>query len=118
MELPISPPCSPPVPPPPLFFYKGSIDKSLLETNQVFVATAGGWSAAMAGRKTVKDSVRVRAWMEMTLLSDILHFDENVFERSAVRYFPSVGIEKPLLHNRMCGLTAVHPPQNHWYFWG
>lgn len=43
---------------PPLF--KGTTDKSLLETKQVCVAMAGDWSAAMAGRKTVKDSVRVR----------------------------------------------------------
>lgn len=33
---------------------------SLLETRQVCVAMAGDWSVAMAGRKTVKDSVRVR----------------------------------------------------------
>lgn len=45
----------------PLFFYKGTTDKSLLETNQVCVAMAGDWSVAMAGRKTVEDSVRVRA---------------------------------------------------------
>ena len=44
-----------------LFFHKGTTDKSLLETNQVCVAMAGDWSVAMAGRKTVKGSVRVRA---------------------------------------------------------
>lgn len=43
-----------------LFFYKGNTNKSLLETNQVCVAMAGDWSVAMAGRKTVEDSVRVR----------------------------------------------------------
>ena len=49
------------LPPAPLLFQEGTTDKSLLETNQVCVAMAGGWSVAMAGRKTVKDSVRVRA---------------------------------------------------------
>lgn len=49
------------LPPAPLFLYKGTINKSLLETNQVCVAMAGDWSVAMAGRKTVKDSVRVRS---------------------------------------------------------
>lgn len=49
--------------PPPLSFYEGTTDKSLLETKQVCVAMAGGWSAATAGRKTVKDSVRVR-WIQ------------------------------------------------------
>lgn len=44
----------------PLFFYKDITDKSLLETKRVCVAMAGSWSAAMAGRKTVKGSVRVR----------------------------------------------------------
>lgn len=40
--------------------YKGTIDKPLLETRWVCVAMAGDWSVAMAGRKTAKDSVRVR----------------------------------------------------------
>lgn len=42
------------------FFYKGSSDKLLLETNQVCVAMAGGWSVATAGRKIAEASVRVR----------------------------------------------------------
>lgn len=43
-----------------LLFRQGTIDKSLLETRQVCAATAGDWSAAMAGRGTAKASVRVR----------------------------------------------------------
>lgn len=46
--------------PPLLLFRQGTIDKSLLETRQVCVATAGDWSAAMAGRGTARASVRVR----------------------------------------------------------
>lgn len=44
----------------PSFTPKGTTDKLLLVTNQVCVAMAGGWSAAMAGRRTVKDNVKVR----------------------------------------------------------
>lgn len=37
----------------------GTTGKFLLAANQVCVATDGDWSVAMAGRKTVKDSVKL-----------------------------------------------------------
>lgn len=40
---------------------RDTTDKSSLETRWGFVAMAGDWSVAMAGRKIVKESVKVRS---------------------------------------------------------
>lgn len=52
----------------PSFFYKDTSDKSSLETSQVCVVMEGDWSAATAGRKTVKGNVKVKNCPNLTFV--------------------------------------------------